>query len=138
MRINQDHAPGLLHVGLKKLFTTRASVRMRPFSVPRLVLLCGFTPTLNLDGVTDLGKAFDLGLNQFTCKGISLGVSPPLTYLWPTNAGITLLIGGGNDTDQGWRQRATQLERNGREQKYSSRYLLHDCALRRSTATTWT
>ena len=131
MRINQDHAPRLLHLGLKKLFTTRTSVGMQPFSAPRLglVLLSSFTLTLNLDGVTDLGNAFDLGLNQFTCKGISLGVSPPLTCLWPTN---------GNATDQGWRQRAAQRERNGREQKHSSRHFLHDCTLHRSTATTWT
>ena len=99
MRINQDHAPRLLHLGLKKLFTTRASVRMQPFSAPRLVLLCGFTPTLNRDRVIDLSYACDLHLDQFTGKGISLGVSPPLTYFWPTNAGMRICIRSRNATE---------------------------------------
>src|SRR6202790_4546610 len=103
MRTNTDHAPRLLHLGLKKLFTTRASVRMQPFSAPRLVLLCGFTPTPNRDGPMPLRYACNLHLDQFAGKGISLGVSPPLTYFRHTNAGMRIFIRSRNATDPGWR-----------------------------------
>src|ERR1700730_4206862 len=119
MRINQNHAPSLLHLALK-LFTTRRSVPMQPFCAPGSVpLLFSLTLTLNIDGFTDLSDACDLSLNQFTGKGISLGVPPPLTSLWLTNAGIGILTRGRNATHRGWRQLAAQRKRNRREQKNS-------------------